>query len=989
MKENWQQIKEVFAGVLSQPPEDRLDYINQHCSGDEILRREVESLLSSYDSAEMFLESPAVGEVADQLVADGPELKEGDFLNHYQIVRKIGTGGMGEVYLAEDRKLERQVAIKILNATFDGGESNLKRFFQEAKAASGLNHPNIIVVYEIGESDGMHYIVIEFVKGDTLNVAIKTKSLSLTQVIDSSIQIVNALGAAHAVGIIHRDIKPDNIMLRDDGIVKVLDFGLAKLTERNSREIDFEEQTRELLNTKAGMILGTAAYMSPEQARGKDVDARSDIWSFGVVLFQMLTGRLPFPGETTSDIIAAILKTETPHLAEFVSDIPAELERIVRKTLRKNQNARYQTASELLEDLKHFRRALEFGEKAEPLNSRVINDLNNERITDAKYAAVTAGRTGMYSGRISSFISEAVSEVKARPAFVFLGVTTLAVLIVAAFFGLSKIASISKTADAFQNMKLAKLTYEGGAANAVTVSPDGKYVAYALRDEGRQSLMVRQVEASAAVQIVPPAEVNYSGLTFTQDGNYIYYTIHEAKNAGILYAIPVLGGNPRKIAEDVDGNVTFSPAGDTIAFVRFRTSLMLADPKGGSQRILANASGGEIRTFTAWNPNGKTIINSVFSSADSLYYLNEVSVEDGTEKRLSASRWLVINGLAWLWDGSGVVFSGRDIDTQFSQIWMLSYPSGETKRITNDFSTYVGLSLTADNKSLLAIKKERLFNIWTSPDGATESVKKITHEEGKDEGTSGIDWTPDGKIVYTVRTADKNDIWIVNADGSGNRQLTFDQGSNYSPTVSPDGRFIVFTSTRAGNQNLWQIDIDGGNPAALTDTEEDEGNPSFAPDGKWILYQRTNADNLTTIWKLNLDGGNPVQLIETESSRPTVSADSKFFACDYGEGKTGDPVKLSIFQIEGGRPLKVLDLPLVVKSRIFRWTTDGKGLIYVNSRDRTHNLWSQPLDNKPPKQLTFFESGQIARFKQDRDGKGFALSRGNESSDVVMMSNFR
>ncbi len=661
----------------------------------------------------------------------------------------------------------------------------------------------------------------------------------------------------------------------------------------------------------------------------------------------------------------------------------------MRKTLRKNQNARYQTASELLEDLKHFRRALEFGEKAEPLNSRVINDLNNERITDAKYAAVTAGRTDMYSGRISSFISEAVSEVKARPAFVFLGVTTLAVLIVAAFFGLSKIASISKTADAFQNMKLAKLTYEGGAANAVTVSPDGKYVAYALRDEGRQSLMVRQVEASAAVQIVPPAEVNYSGLTFTQDGNYIYYTIHEAKNAGILYAIPVLGGNPRKIAEDVDGNVTFSPAGDTIAFVRFRTSLMLADPKGGSQRILANASGGEIRTFTAWNPNGKTIINSVFSSADSLYYLNEVSVEDGTEKRLSASRWLVINGLAWLWDGSGVVFSGRDIDTQFSQIWMLSYPSGETKRITNDFSTYVGLSLTADNKSLLAIKKERLFNIWTSPDGATESVKKITHEEGKDEGTSGIDWTPDGKIVYTVRTADKNDIWIVNADGSGNRQLTFDQGSNYSPTVSPDGRFIVFTSTRAGNQNLWQIDIDGGNPAALTDTEEDEGNPSFAPDGKWILYQRTNADNLTTIWKLNLDGGNPVQLIETESSRPTVSADSKFFACDYGEGKTGDPVKLSIFQIEGGRPLKVLDLPLVVKSRIFRWTTDGKGLIYVNSRDRTHNLWSQPLDNKPPKQLTFFESGQIARFKQDRDGKGFALSRGNESSDVVMMSNFR
>ncbi len=986
MKEDWRQVKEIFAGVLRLEPEKRADFITQHCSGDERLQSEVESLLSFYESSDHFLESPAVGEVADRFVADSLELKKGDFLNHYQIIRKVGTGGMGEVYLAEDRKLERRVAIKILNATFDADESNLKRFFQEAKAASALNHPNIIVVHEIDECDGMHYIVIEFVKGRTLNDAIKMKNLSLMQQMDFSIQIAGALEAAHAVGIVHRDIKPDNIMLRDDGIVKVLDFGLAKLTDKNRSEADFEAQTRELLNTQAGMIMGTAAYMSPEQTRGKDVDARSDIWSFGVVLFQMLTGKLPFPGETTSDIIAAILKTETPHLAEFVSDIPAELERIVRKTLRKNPNARYQTAGELLEDLKYFRRALEFGERSEPPSLRVIGDLDEERVTDAKFAAVTAGRVGLYSGSISSFISEAVSEVRARPTFMFLSIAIFAALVAGGIFGLSKLRSSASTSNAFQTMRLTKQTFDGTATNIVSVSPDGKYIVYALRDEGKQVLMVRQVATSSVVQLVQPAEVEYRGLTFTPDGNYIYYTVSENNAEGNLFEIPVLGGNPRKIAGDVGGKVTFSPDGKMMAFVRAAKSLILADSKGGSQRVQATYAERETPILVSWSPDGKTIMSSVYSSAKSEYYLVEVSVDDGAEKRFSTLSWLNINGLAWLADGSGIILAGRDPETKFSQVWSVSYPGGEPRRVTNDFSTYLDLSLTADNKSLLAIKRERLFNIWTSRDEKAESTKKITDEDGRDEGTSGMAWAPDGRIVYAVITTRTNDLWIVNADGSGNRQLTFDQGLNFSPVVSPDGRYIVFTSTRTGNNEIWRMDIDGGNPVQLTETSDKENEASITPDGKWIVYQRINSDNLTTVWKINADGGNPIQLTKTLTDRPVVSPDGKVFACDYG-----DPEKVAIFPIEGGKPLKILDLPLVinVKSRVFRWTPDGKALVYTDTRKRNHNLWSQTIDNNPPKQLTFFESGQISRFDVARDGKGFALSRGNDSSDVVMMSDFR
>lgn len=989
MKENWKLVKEIFAGVLEHAPRERREYINLHCNGNKKISAEVESLLTSYESAEVFLESPVIGEVAETLITGTRELKKGDFINHYEILSKLGTGGMGEVYLAKDNKLERHVAVKVINDNFDDGQSNLKRFFQEAKAASALNHPNIIVVYEIGEIDRLHYIVIEFVEGNTLGAIINRKELSLEQVIDLSVQIVNALAAAHAVGIIHRDIKPENIMIRDDGIVKVLDFGLAKLTKKTNNKPDFEAQTRELLNTQAGMIMGTAAFMSPEQARGKSVDARTDIWSFGVVLFQMLTGRQPFSGETTSDTIAAILTQETPFVGEFGTQIPAELERIVRKTLRKGLKARYQDAQELLEDLKHFRRNLEFGDATE--SGRVAAKIASRdgRDTDTQYSAVTDGRLGLYSESISSFISVAVSEIKARPNFMVLGLATLSLIIVMGLFGLSKIISTGSTSDGFQKMLLTKLTYEGSATNVATVSPDGKYIAYAVREEGKQALKVRQVASSSVVEIVPPADISYLGLTFTPDGNYIHYTVSEKNSDGRLYEIPVLGGSPRKIASDVDGKVAFSPDGSMMAFVRSQTSIMIADAKGGSQRLLANSVPDETFAIVDWDPTGKSIVSSIYSKNDSKFYLAELSVADGTQRRLPSGPWLRINGVKWLMDGSGIVISGRDLESKFSQIWFVSYPDGEPRRITNDFSTYLDLGLTADNKSLVATKEERLFNIWLLPDTNAENARRLTLDEGRDDGMSGIALTRDGHLIYSVRKIGTIDLWAINADGTGNRQLTFDQGMNVFPLIAGNGRYIVFASDRAGDFEIWRMDNDGGNPVALTDTPQEEGYPGVTPDGNWIVYQRIDEQNLSTIWKVNIDGGTPIQLTKTESGRPTVSPDGKYIACEYGNSGTDGAARLAIIPITGGEPLKVLDVPHVIKSRAFRWTSDGTGIIYVGKADRTDNLWSQPLDSTSPKQLTYFSSGRIQRFDPEPDGKGFALSRGNESSDVVMISDFR
>lgn len=360
MAEQWRQAKKIFNEALRLDLDEREVFLAAACSKDDPLRREVESLLSSFDDAESFLEAPAVGEVADVMLTENNRLADGAAFRHYRIISQIGSGGMGEVYLAEDTILKRQVAVKLLNNVSANNPDHLNRFFQEARAASALNHPNILTIYEIGDFEDTSYIATELVKGKTLRETIKSDEIVLNKVLDIVIQLANALAAAHEAGIVHRDIKPENIMLRDDGLVKVLDFGLAKLTQEKSKVADKDASTRMQVNTQAGIIIGTVAYMSPEQARGKRVDARTDVWSLGIVLYEMLTSRQPFRGETSSDVMAAILKTQPAPLAKLNNEIPDELVRIVSKTLEKNRDERYQSVNDLLIDLKHLRKQLEF-----------------------------------------------------------------------------------------------------------------------------------------------------------------------------------------------------------------------------------------------------------------------------------------------------------------------------------------------------------------------------------------------------------------------------------------------------------------------------------------------------------------------------------------------------------------------------------------------------------------------------------------------------
>jgi serine/threonine protein kinase len=415
--ERWQKVKALFDAVVELAPSEREKFLVKSCGTDEELRREVEKLIASSDGAESFMESPAATEVAS-LIIEPKNLAAGTSFGHYEIVKQIGAGGMGEVYLARDTKLERSVAVKILNEKFAAHESNLQRFIQEAKAASALNHPNILVIHEIGESEKSNYIVSEFIEGETLRDNFKKSPPKLSEVLDIAIQIANALCAAHEARIVHRDIKPENIMIRPDGFVKILDFGLAKLVEQ--KVVGFDASTVIQNQTAKGVILGTVNYMSPEQAKGEKIDARTDIFSFGVVLYEMITARTPFAGDSMSETFANLINSEPPPLARFSANTPDELQRIVAKTIRKKRDERYQTMKDLLSDLKDLRGNLAFDERLEKSHSP------NDKNATAFLQATTGDGNPQTDERNHNF----TKQIKSRKSFAAFGLAVLLVAVI-------------------------------------------------------------------------------------------------------------------------------------------------------------------------------------------------------------------------------------------------------------------------------------------------------------------------------------------------------------------------------------------------------------------------------------------------------------------------------------------------------------------------------------------------------------------------------
>ncbi len=922
----------------------------------------------------------------------------GTKFGRYEIGSQIGAGGMGEVYLAEDTRLHRKVALKILPADLASNQDRMRRFDQEAMAAASLNHPHIAHIYEIGESEGVHFIAMEYVDGETLSEKIHRDKASLLKLLKYLTQVAEGLSKAHAAGIVHRDLKPDNIMITRDDYAKILDFGLAKLLEAQ-RSPGYGDNTSSELATALvpheslpGTVLGTVGYMSPEQAQGKttEIDHRSDIFSFGCILYEAATGRRAFEGKDALDSLHKIVHAPTPQVSDINPAAPAELQKIVRRCLAKDPEKRYQSIKDVSIEMEELRHELQeeagLDRSVQPRSTIAVASTGGALASTASATQSATETAQIEAARTTSSAEYLVTQIKRHKFGSALVFGLFAVAIAGAAFGLYKLTSPKKTTLSFQSAKFTRLT-STGKATAAAISPDGKWLVHVVDDGGQQSLWLRQVAiANSNAQVVPPAEVYYHGVAFSPDGNYVYYTVREQSNSeGTLYQVPVLGGTARRVLTGINTSVTFSPDGKQIAFFYFyedEDRLMIANADGTGERQVAERHRNEffyIGAFSAlsWSPDGKTLAGPVGNSHENYMSVATVSVASGEINFFTPQKWDMVKQVAWLTDGNNVLVSAREQVSSPFKIWKLSYPGGEAQKITNDLNSYPAISLTADSSLLATVQTETVANIWVAPTGDNQHATQLTSGRNLNFTPS---WTPDRKIVY----ASDADLYSIDSRGGTPRQLTANSRANGIPSTPRDGRYIIFVSDRTGVPCIWRMDMDGGNPKQLTDGYDVD--PHCSLDGHWLVY--THISNAGTIWKVPIDGGQPAQLTERPSYSAAISPDGKQIVCSYLE-EPNSPVKLAILPLEGGQPIRTFALPNGFPETNLRWTMDGRSIVYGVRRGSVSNLWAQPVDGSAAKQLTNFTSDLIFSFDFSADGKGLALSRGTQTSDVVLISSFK
>jgi Tol biopolymer transport system component len=894
----------------------------------------------------------------------------GKTVGHYEISGMLGSGGMGLVYRAHDVKLRRDVALKFLPPDLAQHRTAVERFEREAHAAAAVNHPNICTIYEVGEYEGSPFIAMELLEGETLKQRIARGPVPPDTLLDWAVQITEGMQAAHERGILHRDIKPANLFITGatsvyPGRMKILDFGLAKQSPLAAPAAAGRESqastTLEVL-TNPGMAAGTPFYMSPEQVRGEPLDARTDLFSFGVVLYEMATGRTPFHGATSGAILAAILRDEPEPLVHLNPVVVPEFERLVSKAMEKDRELRYQHASDLRVDLSRLRRGGSSGR-----------------------VSAIPGVAGI--GETATLSSLATAPPAAQNRRTKLWIAVLAVLAVSAAAG-TYLAIRHRAAESFQTMTIERLT-NVGEVEKVAISPDGKYLAYVARQQGNRSLWVRQVATHSDLRIRPPGPDICEGLTFSRDGNYIYYVLaNNQTEAGQLYQIPTLGGEPRKILSGVDSVVSFSPDGTRFAFLRSTTSagiaLMVSDVDGSAVRQLAERS--EPDSFDglgiSWSPDGKLVATSAY--VNGRCYIWVVPAAGGQLKRVGKEGWMHIRQVAWLADSSGLILISMQSHSSPGQISRISYPAGDIRRITNDLNDYTDLSLTADSQTLIAVQHDVLSSIWTVPDARASRAIQITFGAGTQDGVFGLDLNPSG-TVYASVAGGTRELWLLGR-GSNPRQITNDADVGFfsTPSVCPDGHTIVYCAGRLGAALIWRIDTETRKPEVLVSTGTN-GAPSCSPDGKWVYYNALG--KFYSLWRVPLAGGNAEQLTHFPSTFPHVSPDGKWIAYILGEPNRSG---FGFVPATGGEPVKTFDVSYMSPGgvSIIRWSPANDGIDYVDTRDGVSNIWRQPVQGGPPRQITDFISGFILNFAWSADGKALAVARGSIASDAVRIRNF-
>ncbi len=888
---------------------------------------------------------------------------DGQLIAHYRILRKVGGGGMGVVYEAEDTKLGRRVALKFLPPETDKDATALERFLREARAASALNHSGICTIHAIEEHNGQTFIAMELLEGQPLDKLLAAGSVPIPRTVEIGIQLADALDAAHKKGIVHRDIKPGNIFVTERGTAKILDFGLAKLLKGRDDGAGAETigDSTNLL-TSPGTAVGTIAYMSPEQARGEELDGRSDLFSLGAVFYQMVTGKQPFPGSTSAVVFDKILHSAPVAPITLNPAVPPEFERILNKALEKDRDVRYQVAAELRADLKRLQRETDSGRTAATIDTDTV---------PAEAPPTTPKSSG-------SVLVEAARKNKLGAALTF---ALIAVVGAAAAFGIYSLVDRGKHVP-FEHFSIENLTNNGHVSLAA-LSPDGKYLLHVRDENGLQSLWLRHIPTGSNTQIVPPAATRYSGLTFSPDANYIYCVRRDESEHTIaaLYSAPVLGGTPRLLVRDVDSPITFSPDGKLFAYLRERHDtpnfdLLLVNSDGTPNRALfTNTMMPTDSDVPVWLPTGKTIVIPIVQPTQaSLGGLLAVDVASSKREEVALNPSRVYYEPVWMPGTDGLLVSSSSVERglQQRQLGFLSYPKGEFRTLTADTNDYFHPSASSDGKTIAAEQTQFIFELSVAPAAKPDNLQPVplmSHQP-----IYHWNWMPDGKLIVPQGGA----LRLINPAG-GESVLVADDRRIPDQGV-PCGKYVVFRAiptTGGASVNLWRMDATATTQLTFGRNEKF---PQCSPDGKWVYFIAEQENQ--ALKRVPIEGGTPETMIEEPSSGYSLSPDGKLVA-NLDIRELDHKLVLNVFSIADKKTTYHNIDPRA--SEPVSFAPAGNAIVYRVREKGVENLWMQPLDGSAYKQLTHFTTERIARFAFSPDGSQIAIERGHSESDAVLL----